>query len=72
MRPGLASDFRKGCEDEGEEQPCEDSYCGRSRGLSLKRNSQGRVPSSVVIFSLPPAQERLEHLVPAALDAMSC
>lgn len=70
MRPGLASDFRKGCEDEGEEQPCEDSYCRGSS--SLKRNSQGRVPSSVVIFSLPPAQERLEHLVPAALDAMSC
>lgn len=24
MRPSLASDFRKGCEDEVEVQPCED------------------------------------------------
>lgn len=30
------------------------------------------VPGSVVIFFLPPALERLEHLVPASLDAMSC
>lgn len=41
-------------------------------GFPRKGNSQGTVPSSVVIFSLPPALEYLEHLVPAALDAMSC